>query len=76
MAHNTSALQPVNGPMGGSQEVVADNLLSSITLLIIICLFHFILVKCLLLFMIYSISVTFYIYIGCVNDNLYYFMSS
>lgn len=50
-AHNTSALQPINGPMGGPQEVDADNFSFSITLLIRICLFHFILAMCLLLFM-------------------------
>lgn len=38
-AHNTSALQPINGPMGGPQEVDADNFSFSITLLIRICLY-------------------------------------
>jgi hypothetical protein len=55
-AHNTSALQPINGPMGGPQEVHADNFSSS--MLIRICLFHFILVISGLFYVFILISVT------------------
>jgi hypothetical protein len=73
-AHNTSALQPINGPMGGPQEVDADNFSFSITLLIRICLFHFILAMCLLLFM-YLVWYQLYVY-WSVNDNSYCYVLS
>lgn len=40
-AHNTNALQPINCPMGGPQEVNAADFPTSITLLITIYLFNF-----------------------------------